>query len=187
MSHARETYVLSTLSAHMMVTWYTRRIASVDGTSMNDRQHTCMLSLNGAERQHTLPRSQGSYASSSRSVSTHAHVPVYVYLKKLLRHYLLQLLLQTSYLALTLLPSANLLCIKGRQGLLIAFGLHRLLLGICSSSLCLMLQRILLAFLCQYLPCTHSMSIFGKCADMTAKAVTTACLTWCVLILKEPS
>ena len=187
MSHARETYVLLTLSTHMMVTWYNGCIASVDGTSMHGRQHTCMLSLNGAERQHTLPRSQGSYASSCRSNSTHAHVPVYMNLKKLLRHYLLQVLLQTSYMALTLWPSANLLCIKGRQGLIAAFGLHRLLLGICSSSLCLMLQRNFVAFLCQYLPCTHSMSIFGKCADMTAKAVTTACLTWCILILKEPS
>jgi hypothetical protein len=84
----------------------------------------------------------------------------------------LQFLLQTSNLALTLLPSADLLCIKGRQGLIIACGLHRLLLGICSSSLCLMLQRNFVAFLCQYLPCTHSMSISGKCAEWTAKAVT---------------
>ncbi len=75
MSHARETYVLLTLSTHMMVTWYNGCIASVDGTSMHGRQHTCMLSLNGAERQHTLPRLQGSYASSYRSISTHGHVP----------------------------------------------------------------------------------------------------------------
>ncbi len=77
MSHARDTYILSTLSAHMMVTWYTIHIASVDGTSMNNRQH-CMLSLNGTGCQHTLPHLQGSYASSCRSISH-----LLMYLKKL--------------------------------------------------------------------------------------------------------
>ena len=84
-------------------------------------------------------------------------------MKEFLRHYLLQLLLQMSYLALSVLPSANLLCIRSTEGLRIASGLHRLLLGICSSSLCLMLQSILLVFLCQYLLCTLDVHYLQMC------------------------
>lgn len=96
-------------------------------------------------------------------------------------------MLQLGCLALTLLPFASLLCILGTKGLLVASGLHILLLGVCSSSLCLRLQHILLAFLCQYLQCTHSMFLSGKCANFTAKAPTSVCLTWFILVLSTAS
>lgn len=122
---------------------------------------------------------KGRYASDCRSFSIYAQVhQTFEYLKEFLRHYLLQLLLQMSYLALSVLPSANLLCIRSTEGLRIASGLHRLLLGICSSSLCLMLQSILLVFLCQYLLCTHWMSITCKCVDLRRQPFTR-----CILVL----
>ena len=184
MSHARETSV----SLNLSVTWYIGCIASVEAHQWmtGNTPACCVCMVNAAERQRTNSHFwKGSYASDCRSISIYAQVhQTFKYPKEFLRHYLLQLLLQMSYLALSVLPSANLLCIRGTGGLRIASGLHRLLLGICSSSLCLMLQSILLAFLCQYLLCTHWMSNTCKCVELTATANTHLvhpCFGWAFL------